>query len=105
MLEPPVDEQSEELWGVPDFEGPAHGRPLRDWFTSSHSLLPACRGTVAFDRSRAVQGPLPPGEWSDHEGQFGEGVGKSSARWYVGAKIVETSTEVLDEGMSMSLPD
>jgi len=58
------------------------------------------RRRCCVDRSQVVQGPLPPGEWSDHEGQFGEGVGKSSARWYVGAKIVDTSTEVLDEGMA-----
>jgi len=37
---------------------------------------------------------------SDHEGQFGEGVGKSSGRRYVDSEIVEASAEVLDEGMA-----
>jgi hypothetical protein len=37
---------------------------------------------------------------SDDEGQFGERVGKSSARRNVDSEIVEASAEVLDEGMA-----
>jgi hypothetical protein len=37
---------------------------------------------------------------SDHEGQFVEGFGKSSARRNVDSEIVEASAEILDEGMA-----
>jgi hypothetical protein len=37
---------------------------------------------------------------SDHQGQFGERVGKSSGRRSVGAEIVEPPAEVLNEGMA-----
>lgn len=43
MTDIPFEDPSDELWGVPDFEGPADDRPLPDWFSRSKSLLPACR--------------------------------------------------------------
>ena len=40
------------------------------------------------------------GQVSDHQGQFGELVGKSSGRRSVGAEIIESPAEVLNEGMA-----
>jgi hypothetical protein len=37
---------------------------------------------------------------SDHEGQFGEGVGETKGRTHIGPEIVEAPAEVLDEGMA-----
>jgi hypothetical protein len=37
---------------------------------------------------------------SDHEGQFGERVGKPGGRRHVGPEIVEAPAEVLDEGVA-----
>ena len=34
---------SSEDWGVPDFEGPAHGKPARSRLPKEKSLLPTCR--------------------------------------------------------------
>lgn len=34
---------SPEDWGVPDFEGPAHGRPLPQWVPRQKTFLPTCR--------------------------------------------------------------
>jgi protein-tyrosine phosphatase len=34
---------SPEDWGVPDFEGPAHGRPIATWLPRQKSFLPTCR--------------------------------------------------------------
>jgi hypothetical protein len=39
------------------------------------------------------------GRVSDHEGQFGERVGKPGGRRHVGPEIVEAPPEVLDEGV------
>ncbi|SRR6266545_1699931 len=39
------------------------------------------------------------GRVSDHEGQFGERVGKPGGRRHVGPDIVEAPAEVLDEGV------
>jgi len=39
------------------------------------------------------------GRVSDHEGQFGERVGKPGGRRHVGPEIVEAPAEVLDEGV------
>jgi len=39
------------------------------------------------------------GRVSDHEGQFGERVGKPDGRRHVGPEIVEAPAEVLDEGV------
>jgi hypothetical protein len=41
---------------------------------------------------------------SDHEGQFGEGVGETKGRTHVGPEIVEAPAEVLDEGMGSDDP-
>ena len=43
MTDVPFEDPSDELWGVPDFEGPVRDQPLPDWFSRSKSLLPACR--------------------------------------------------------------
>ncbi len=37
---------------------------------------------------------------SDHEGQFGEGVGETEGRTHIGPEIVEAPAEVLDESMA-----
>lgn len=37
------EELPEDLWGAPDFEGPAHAGPGRDWFSGSRGLMPRCR--------------------------------------------------------------
>jgi protein-tyrosine phosphatase len=34
---------SPEDWGVPDFEGPAQGRPIATWLPRQNSFLPTCR--------------------------------------------------------------
>jgi protein-tyrosine phosphatase len=34
---------AEEDWGVPDFEGLAHGKPLPRWVPTSKGILPTCR--------------------------------------------------------------
>jgi protein-tyrosine phosphatase len=43
MADVPFEDPSEEMWGVADFEGPVHARPLSEWLSRSKSLLPACR--------------------------------------------------------------
>jgi protein-tyrosine phosphatase len=30
-------------WGIPDFDGPAHGRPIATWLPRQKSFLPTCR--------------------------------------------------------------
>jgi len=42
MAEVPFDEGFEDYWGVPDFDGPAHARPLPRWLSGT-TALPACR--------------------------------------------------------------
>src|SRR6266511_2431740 len=49
------------------------------------------------DRSQVVSVPGSGGVRSDHQGEFGEGFGKSSSRRYIGTEVVETTAEVLDE--------
>jgi len=55
--------------------------------------------TVALPEARARWTDTL-GQVSDHQGQFGERVGKSSGRRSVGAEIVEPPAEVLNEGMA-----
>jgi hypothetical protein len=44
-------------------------------------------------------GPIRPGTYSDHEGQFRERVGETSCRSDIGPEVVEAPAEVLDEGV------
>src|SRR6266545_1115335 len=55
-------------------------------------------GTVALAEARARWTDTL-GRVSDHEGQFGEPVGKPGERRHVGPEIVEAPAEVLDEGV------
>src|SRR5919109_642180 len=34
---------SPDEWGVPDFDGPAHGKPIAPWLSRQKSFLPTCR--------------------------------------------------------------
>jgi len=43
MTDFPIEGAPDDLWGVPDFEGPAHGRPLALWPPRSKTLVPTCR--------------------------------------------------------------
>src|SRR6266511_419702 len=56
------------------------------------------RGTVALAEAR-TRWTDKLGRVSDHEGQFGERVGKPGGRRHVGPEIVEAPAEVLDEGV------
>jgi len=42
MADVPFGEPSEELWGIPNSDGPTHSRPLSDWLPRSKSLVSAC---------------------------------------------------------------
>src|SRR6266545_1185146 len=53
------------------------------------------RGTVALAEARA-RWTATLGRVSDHEGQFGERLGKPGGRRHVGPEIVEAPAEVLD---------
>jgi hypothetical protein len=55
-------------------------------------------GTVALVEARA-RWTNTLGRVSDHEGQFGERLGKPGGRRHVGPEIVEAPAEVLDEGV------
>jgi hypothetical protein len=56
-------------------------------------------GAVALAEARARWTDTLGGV-SDHEGQFGERVGKPGGRRHVGPEIVEAPAEVLDEGVA-----
>jgi hypothetical protein len=56
-------------------------------------------GAVALAEARARWTDTL-GRVSDHEGQFGERVGKPDGRRHVGPEIVEAPAEVLDEGVA-----
>ncbi len=43
MTDFPIEAAPDDLWGVLDFEGPAHGRPLALWLPRSKTLVPTCR--------------------------------------------------------------
>jgi hypothetical protein len=69
-------------------------RAWRDLSENGFGLVPG--GTVALAKARAKwTDNLEP--VSDHEGQFGKGVGKPAGGRHVGPEVVETPAEVLNE--------
>ncbi len=62
MTDLPFEERSDDLWGIPDFEGPAHDRPLPDWLSRSKSLLPrVVTGATPSCSSTRSWSSRPPG--------------------------------------------
>jgi len=78
MSDLPIEGTSEDLWGVPDFEGPVHARPMPRWFSRSKTLVPLCRhwrepvdlldGVVVFASAwfdRPMRGRIVDMDWPD----------------------------------------
>jgi hypothetical protein len=78
MNDVPLEDTPEDLWGVPDFEGPVHARPLPRWFSRSKTLVPLCShwrepvdllgGVVVFASAwfdRPMRGRVVDMDWPD----------------------------------------